>query len=498
MARARQAPARPGRHPRRRARQRPLRGARALGRGDRRPASAEPVRASPDRGCTATPPGLRPPGRAAPPRASTPPRSWPSPARAPAVPAEPQPSAGAGRSDGITVIDLTWVYAGPVRDAAARLLRGHGHPRRVARRVPTRCGAPGIPGARRRRPRGEPAVALHQRRQAEPAAQPDGARVPPGGARPRPPGRRRRRGVLARGARAVRPRTRRPHGGQPPPHRRCRRTPVRPQRPAVAHPRLRQHGRGDGRLLRADRLARPPPRRAVPRLHRRHLAPAHRRADAGRARLAGPHRRGPEPRLLPGRGRHPLPHRGRPRPGGQRLPAVHASATPTGGWRPTGVYPCGEPGADDWVAIACETDDQWRTLAGARSAAPTSPTSRPRSGWPAGRSSTGSSRRGRPAGIPSSSRPSCRPPACPPTTCRTAPSVVADPQLLHRDHFDQVPHPVYGAQLGRAVRLPPVPQRRQPRRAGPTWGEHNYEILSDLLGYDGDRIAELAIAGVLE
>jgi hypothetical protein len=30
------------------------------------------------------------------------------------------------------------------------------------------------------------------------------------------------------------------------------------------------------------------------------------------------------------------------------------------------------------------------------------------------------------------------------------------------------------------------------------WGEHNYEILSELLGYDGDHIAELAIAGVLE
>ena len=37
-----------------------------------------------------------------------------------------------------------------------------------------------------------------------------------------------------------------------------------------------------------------------------------------------------------------------------------------------------------------------------------------------------------------------------------------------------------------------------PRRAGPTWGEHNFEILSELLGYDGDRIAELVIAGVLE
>ena len=34
--------------------------------------------------------------------------------------------------------------------------------------------------------------------------------------------------------------------------------------------------------------------------------------------------------------------------------------------------------------------------------------------------------------------------------------------------------------------------------AGPLWGEHNFEILSELLRYSSDQIAELAIAGVLE
>ena len=32
---------------------------------------------------------------------------------------------------------------------------------------------------------------------------------------------------------------------------------------------------------------------------------------------------------------------------------------------------------------------------------------------------------------------------------------------------------------------------------GPVWGEHNWEILTEELGYDPDRIAELAIAEVL-
>ncbi|MFT7645768.1 MAG: hypothetical protein ACI8Y4_000501, partial [Candidatus Poriferisodalaceae bacterium] len=32
----------------------------------------------------------------------------------------------------------------------------------------------------------------------------------------------------------------------------------------------------------------------------------------------------------------------------------------------------------------------------------------------------------------------------------------------------------------------------------PTLGENTFEILTDLLGYDGDRVAELAVLGVLE
>ena len=33
---------------------------------------------------------------------------------------------------------------------------------------------------------------------------------------------------------------------------------------------------------------------------------------------------------------------------------------------------------------------------------------------------------------------------------------------------------------------------------GPTFGEHSFEILTDVLGYDTDRIAELAGAELLE
>jgi crotonobetainyl-CoA:carnitine CoA-transferase CaiB-like acyl-CoA transferase len=33
---------------------------------------------------------------------------------------------------------------------------------------------------------------------------------------------------------------------------------------------------------------------------------------------------------------------------------------------------------------------------------------------------------------------------------------------------------------------------------GPTYGQHTFDVLGDILGYDADRIAELAVAGVLE
>jgi benzylsuccinate CoA-transferase BbsF subunit len=81
---------------------------------------------------------------------------------------------------------------------------------------------------------------------------------------------------------------------------------------------------------------------------------------------------------------------------------------------------------------------------------------------------------------------------------QNSPECVADPQLAHREHFATVPHPVYGHSWAEqyGFRLSRTPGR--PRRAGPTWGEHNHDVLAGLLGYDDARIAELVIAGALE
>ena len=75
---------------------------------------------------------------------------------------------------------------------------------------------------------------------------------------------------------------------------------------------------------------------------------------------------------------------------------------------------------------------------------------------------------------------------------------VNDPQLVHRDHFPWAPHPE-----ARQVMIDGIPHQLSRSIgafdwAGPTYGQHSMQILEGILGYDGDQIAELAVAEVLE
>lgn len=164
---------------------------------------------------------------------------------------------------------------------------------------------------------------------------------------------------------------------------------------------------------------------------------------------------------------------------------------------PHSVYRCGDPDGDQWVAIACETDAQWRALATEVGCPELGSLTRAErhqrqeeldrriTAWTEGRDPIEAHTRLQELGVPAHQ-------------VQNSPELVADPQMVHRDHFHQVPHEEYehtwaeqyGFRLSRADGTP--------RRSGPTWGEHSFEVLSDLLGYDGDQIAELVIAGVLE
>ncbi|MGI9595274.1 MAG: CoA transferase, partial [Acidimicrobiales bacterium] len=164
---------------------------------------------------------------------------------------------------------------------------------------------------------------------------------------------------------------------------------------------------------------------------------------------------------------------------------------------PHSAYRCGRPGADDWVAIACESDAQWQTLAaliGRPDLAGLSTDERLDrqtelddliSAWTEGRDPVEIHTELQRLGVPAHH-------------VQNSPEIVADPQLIHRDHFHEVPHDIYGHTWAEQYGFRLSRSEGTPRRAGPMWGEHNFDVLSEILGYDGDKIAELVIAGVLE
>jgi formyl-CoA transferase len=73
-----------------------------------------------------------------------------------------------------------------------------------------------------------------------------------------------------------------------------------------------------------------------------------------------------------------------------------------------------------------------------------------------------------------------------------------DPQLQHRAHFVQVPHDAMGTTWveGSRLRLSRTPAVIA--HGSPTIGQHTWQVLTEILGYEDDRVAELAAAGLFE
>jgi crotonobetainyl-CoA:carnitine CoA-transferase CaiB-like acyl-CoA transferase len=163
---------------------------------------------------------------------------------------------------------------------------------------------------------------------------------------------------------------------------------------------------------------------------------------------------------------------------------------------PHGVYPAA--GEDRWVALSCADDDQWRALAGelgrpdlagldadARRAR-RSELDEAVGRWTAGLDPGAAQERLQSVGVAAHQ-------------VQNSPECLTDPQLAARGGWTvEAPHPIMGHL---PVGAPPIRLSRTPGRitgAGPTLGQHTFEVLHDLLGYDTDRIAELAAAEVLE
>ncbi len=162
---------------------------------------------------------------------------------------------------------------------------------------------------------------------------------------------------------------------------------------------------------------------------------------------------------------------------------------------PHGVYP--SLGHDRWIAVVCETDQQWDLLAGlmrrpdlvgltlAARLEQAESIETSLSAWTARQDAGGLQIRLQVHGIPAHQ-------------VQNSGECVNDPQLVHRRHFRWAPHPIAGQVMVDA--MPYTLSRSSPefRWGGPTYGQHTMEVLDEILGYDGERIAELAIAEVLE
>ena len=164
---------------------------------------------------------------------------------------------------------------------------------------------------------------------------------------------------------------------------------------------------------------------------------------------------------------------------------------------PHSVYECAHGEKDEWVAIACEDDGQWQALAQAIGKDELANLEVPErlereeeldqilKDWCLPRDAAETTEFLQAAGVPAHQ-------------VQNSPEVTSDEQLIHRNHFVEVPHEIYDTTWAEQYGFRLSRSDGTPTRSGPLWGEHNFEILSDLLGYDGDQIADLVIAGVLE
>jgi crotonobetainyl-CoA:carnitine CoA-transferase CaiB-like acyl-CoA transferase len=161
---------------------------------------------------------------------------------------------------------------------------------------------------------------------------------------------------------------------------------------------------------------------------------------------------------------------------------------------PHGVYPAA--GADRWVAIASETDEQWGALAsaiGREDLAWMSAQERLMRAreldeliaqWTRGLDDLDAQDRLQALGVPAHA-------------VQNSPGCRADPQLQALGHFVATEHAEFGAvELeGSRLFLSETPARVG---AAPTIGEHLFAILENILGYDQEKVTQLLTSGALE
>ena len=162
---------------------------------------------------------------------------------------------------------------------------------------------------------------------------------------------------------------------------------------------------------------------------------------------------------------------------------------------PHGVFPT--RGDDCWIAIACQSDEAWTELA-RLAGLPQDDTlttaagrkgredelERELSAWTSERDGAELEAALISAGIAVH-------------VVQNSDECWADPQLAHRKHFVPVSHSTVGKLIVEGSRFSLSRTPAQVERA-PRLGEHNDEVLFDILGYDADHAAEVVAAKAME
>jgi benzylsuccinate CoA-transferase BbsF subunit len=162
---------------------------------------------------------------------------------------------------------------------------------------------------------------------------------------------------------------------------------------------------------------------------------------------------------------------------------------------PHGVYSCA--GEDEWIAVACRDDRDWRALAGVLDRPDlgdlTAGQRRSREGeldgvvmsWTAPRSAVDAATALIAAGVPAHA-------------VHNSGECAADPQLAHDEHFVTLAHPEHGSVVaeGSRFRLEATPAGVD--RSPPLLGQDTLDVLTDVLHYSEERIAELLASGALD
>ncbi len=165
---------------------------------------------------------------------------------------------------------------------------------------------------------------------------------------------------------------------------------------------------------------------------------------------------------------------------------------------PHGVY--ATTGDDNYIALACETQEQWQAFCGAVS---TLGADDPRfknldtrlanqdeldaliSAYTANQDAAELESALQSANVPAS-------------VVQNSPELFVDPQLNHLGHFIKLPHPDGGETTIEASRMHLSGVRTFVDSSAPTFGRDMAHVLNDLLGYDDEKFGQLLIAGALE